>query len=204
MLTKPINRSLITATLAAVLVSCGSETSPVSGGDLAGCATRAYDTIGGPISLTDHTGNAVSEADFKGQDSLIYFGFTYCPDVCPMTLMTTGAALEKLPETANKPRTILISVDPERDTPEQMALYIDSNGFPEDMVGLTGTPAQIKAAADAFKTSYKRIDLPDSAAGYTMDHLSILYLMDEDWKLKTFFTSEATPDDIAECITALG
>lgn len=142
----------------------------------------------------------MTEADFKGRPTLIYFGFTYCPDVCPMTLTTVAAAYRKLPEGVAAPQTLLISVDPGRDTPEALAAYVSNKAFPAGLLGLTGTDAEIRAAADAFKADYARVEQPDSMSEYTMDHTSLLYLMDEDWKLKTFFTHEDTPDTIAACL----
>ena len=195
---------LVAAALSACNQSNERSSGPTSGGDVAGCSTRAYDNIGGPISLIDHTGTRVTEEDFKGQETLVYFGFTYCPDVCPISLTQVGAAIDLLPDGVQAPRTMLISVDPERDTPAAMAAYIESNGFPEDIVGLTGTLEEIEAAASEFKSSFRRIEMPDSAAGYTMDHMSILYLMDKDWRLKTFFATSATsPREMADCIAAL-
>ncbi|ACT60695.1 electron transport protein SCO1/SenC [Hirschia baltica ATCC 49814] len=203
-----MKKSLLTSALAVTLLvsACGPNNNSSSAGSSGGgstCASRAYENIGGPISLVDHTGAPVTQEDYKGKETLVYFGFTNCPDVCPFTLSVVGAAMDLLPADVEKPRTLLISVDPEQDTPEALAQYVESNGFPDELIGLTGTPEAIKAAADEFKTSYKRIDAPDSTMGYTMDHLSILYLMDKDWKLKTFFTSEAAPKDVAGCITEL-
>ncbi len=198
--------------LAAFLVSCSpapgapgqSEASAPagvqSGGTQSGCLSRAYPEIGGPISLISSTGARVTEADFKGRPTLIYFGFTYCPDVCPMTLTTVAAAYRKLPEGVAAPQTLLISVDPGRDTPEALAAYVANKAFPAGLLGLTGSEAEIRAAADAFKADYSRVEQPGSMAEYTMDHTSLLYLMDEDWKLKTFFTHEDTPDTIADCL----
>lgn len=201
---------LLTAFAAAVLAACtpaadtgaaapAAETA-MFGGAQADCLSRAYPEIGGPISLVSSTGARVTEADFKGKSALIYFGFTYCPDVCPLTLQTVAAAYKKLPEGIEHPQTLLITVDPERDTPEALATYLSSKAFPEGTLGLTGTEAEIRAAADAFKADYARIDQPDSLAGYTMDHTSLLYLMDENWQLKTFFTHQDTPDTIAACL----
>jgi len=186
----------------AMLAACSAEAPPppTAGGAVAGCATRAFAEIGGPIALIDQTGREVTEADFKGAPSLVYFGFTYCPDICPGTLVTVDRALKRLPEGITPPRTILISIDPERDTPDALAAYISTNAFPDDIVGLTGSAEAVKAAADAFKTGYTRVDDPDSLAEYTMDHTSILYLMDEDWQLKTFFTHDATPQSIGDCL----
>lgn len=174
-----------------------------SGGMQSGCATRAYSEIGGPIALMDHTGKRVTQEDFKGQPTVIYFGFTYCPDVCPAALSTLGAAYRRLPEGETAPQTILISVDPERDTPEAMASYVQTGAFPPGLVGLTGSDAEIRAAADAFLADYQRIEQPESLAEYTMDHTNLIYVMDEDWKLKTFFTHEDTPDTISACLAEL-
>ena len=197
------------AALAAIALSaCGNATS-VSGPDgmkpsaQSGCHTRAYPEIGGPISLVDHTGKAVTEADYKGQSALIFFGFTHCPDVCPMALVTVGRAYAQLPDDVVPPQTLFVSIDPERDTPEQLATYISTEVFPDNLVGLTGSPEAVRAAADGFIADYSRVDDPSSAVGYTMDHTSLLYLMDEDWQLKTFFTHEDTAETISACLADL-
>jgi protein SCO1/2 len=204
--------SVLPILLTAFLASCSPSTdapaqsaanAPAgvqSGGTQSSCLSRAYPEIGGPISLISSTGARVTEADFMGRPTLIYFGFTYCPDVCPMTLTTLAAAYRKLPEGTPTPQTLLISVDPGRDTPEALAAYVANKAFPAGLLGLTGTDAEIRAAADAFKADYSRVEQPDSMAEYTMDHTSLLYLMDEDWKLKTFFTHEDTADTIAQCL----
>ncbi len=165
------------------------------------CTSRAYPNIGGPIALIDETGRAVTEADFKGSPSLVFFGFTLCPDVCPSTLVRLKRAMDQLPEGMTPPRVILITVDPARDTSEKLALYIETKAFPENLTALTGSDAAIKAAADKFYASYSRIEQPESSAGYTMDHTSLIYLMDENWTLKTFFMADDTPDTIASCLT---
>ena len=190
--------------LATSLSSCGASNvpEPTAGGAQAGCTTRAYEEIGGPISLIDQTGERRTEADFKGQPSLVFFGFTYCPDVCPTTLVKIDRALKRLDE-GSRPQPILITVDPERDTPEELSKYLSLKAYPENTVGLTGTPEEIRAAADAFIANYSRIPLPDSASDYTMDHTSLVYLMDENWQLKTFFNYTATDAEMAECIDAL-
>ena len=188
---------------AAALSACGpaADTAPpTSGGAQSGCLSRAYPEIGGPISLVASTGGRVTEETFKGRPTLIYFGFTYCPDVCPLTLTTVAAAYRKLPEGMTPPQTLLISIDPERDTPEALATYVANKAFPAGLIGLTGTEAEVRAAADAFKADYSRVEQPDSMAAYTMDHTSLLYLMDENWQLKTFFTHQDTPDTIAACL----
>jgi len=162
--------------------------------------TRAYEEIGGPVSLIDETGAPVTQEDLKGRPTMVFFGFTYCPDICPMTLTRLKDAYARLPEGVAPPHTALITVDPERDTPETIKAYVETEAFPEDITGLTGTPDQIRAAADAFVADYQRIDQPESLADYTMDHTSLIYLMDETWSLATFFTHQDTPDDIATCL----
>ncbi len=187
-----------------VLAACGaSDTSkPESaGGAKAGCATRAYAEIGGPISLTTHTGKPVTEADFKGKPALVFFGFTYCPDICPGTLVAVKHAYARLPDGVERPQTLLITVDPQRDTVQALATYVALEAFPDNLVGLTGTQAQIRAASDAFIADFSRIETPDSLGEYTMDHTSLLYLMDENWTLKTFFAQgDADPQAMADCL----
>ncbi|MEL6956384.1 MAG: SCO family protein [Pseudomonadota bacterium] len=194
-------RQIAISMAALALAACGgAEQMPTAGGAEAGCMTRAYGEIGGPISLIDQTGTRVTEADFKGQHTLVFFGFTYCPDICPMALYTMGQAIDQLPEDIEPPQTVLITVDPERDTPEALATYLSNDAFPDGAVGLTGTPEEIKAAADVFKAGYERIETPDSLAGYTMDHTSLIYLMDEDWTLKTFFTHQDDATSMSQCL----
>lgn len=184
------------------LAACGpASTDPTAGGASAGCMTRAYDSIGGPFTLTTHTGERVTEATYKGTPTLIYFGFTFCPDICPGTLVAVDRAYQALPDGIEQPQTLLITVDPERDTPEALADYVSTSAFPDNLVGLTGTEDEIRAAADAFIAQYERIETPESLAEYTMDHTSLLYLMDENWQLKTFFAeADADPDYIAQCL----
>lgn len=187
--------------MAAALAACGSEPpTPTAGGAEAGCMTRAYSEIGGPIDLIDETGARVTEADFKGRPTMVFFGFTYCPDICPMTLVALEQAYDMLPEGTAPPRTALISVDPERDTPDAIRAYIETDAFPDDIKGLTGSPEALRAAADAFMADYARIETPESLAEYTMDHTSLIYLMDEDWQLATFFTHHDQPADISACL----
>lgn len=138
-------------------------------------------TIGGPFTLTDHTGRQVRDTDFHGAPSLVFFGFTYCPDVCPMTLQTIERGLALLPrEDAERFQVVLISVDPERDTPEALAQYIASSGFPSNITGLTGSPEDIAAVARAYRAVYEKVEIPDSYAGYVINHSAAIYLMDEE------------------------
>lgn len=182
----------------------GASVETRAGGPTASCSTRAYENIGGPISLTNHRGERVTQEDFKGRPTLIYFGFTYCPDICPSTLVGISNAYDALPEGMEPPQTLLITVDPERDTPEALAKYVSNRAFPDNLVGLTGTAEEIKAAADEFYAGYNKVETPESLADYTMDHTSLLYLMDENWQLKTFFAEgNSRPDEMAACLAEL-
>jgi protein SCO1/2 len=120
-----------------------------------------------------------------------------------MTLYALGSALDKLPPATPVPRTVLISVDPERDTPERLGVYIRNNGFPKDIVALTGEPDSLHAAARAFGPDFVREASPPGHDGYLVSHGTIIYLMDEDWKLEAFFRHDERPADIAACIAAL-
>ncbi|MEM1148532.1 MAG: SCO family protein [Pseudomonadota bacterium] len=181
-----------------------SAPAPTAGGAQAGCLTRAYDSIGGPIDLITHTGESVTEATYKGAPTVVFFGFTFCTNMCPVVLPALKQAYAKLPSTIEPPNTLFISVDHERDTPEALANYVSLEAFPEKLVGLTGTPEAVAAAADAFNVYYERIEEPDSLAGYTYDHSYLIYVMDADWKLKTFFAlNDATPDYMADCLSTV-
>lgn len=154
--------------------------------------------IGGPFTLVDHTGRTVTEATFEGRPTLIYFGFTYCPDICPTSLQVMAAALDRLPaEQAAQYQPLLITVDPERDTPEALASYVDSPAFPENLLGLTGSEEQIRDAARAYRVYYRRVEDDGTLAEYTMDHSSLIYLMGRNGEFVEVFPHQATPDQIA-------
>jgi protein SCO1/2 len=163
---------------------------------LAACGEQA--TIGGPFSLTDTTGATMTDKDLRGRPFVVYFGFTYCPDVCPLALNKLALALDMLGPEADRFQTVLITIDPERDTPEQLALYIKNYGFPKNLIGLTGTPEQIRAVADAYRVHYKKVEPRDTTAGYLMEHSSVLYLMDARGRFAGVFTHASTPEEIAE------
>ncbi len=146
--------------------------------------------VGGPFTLTDHTGRPVTDKDFRGKYMLVYFGFTFCPDVCPSGLQVMSAALDQLGPKAEKITPIFISVDPERDTPEQLAQYVPS--FHPRLVGLTGTPEQVQDVAKAYRVYYRKVKDEKSTAEYTIDHTSIIYLMNPQGEFVAHFT-HATP-----------
>jgi protein SCO1 len=156
--------------------------------------------IGGPFELVMQDGSTVTDETFKDELMLIYFGFTFCPDVCPTELQIMSTALDLVGEDAAQVRPILITIDPERDTVEAMAQYVAH--FHPRMTGLTGTPEQIAAAAKAYRIYYERVEDPSSNAAYTMDHSSIVYLMDKDGQFITHFGPGTKPEKMADTIRA--
>ncbi len=150
-------------------------------------------SIGGPLSLIDETGLAVTDAEIFTRPALVYFGYTYCPDVCPLDVARNAEAIDILQADGFDIRPVFISIDPERDTPEVLAEYTDY--LHEDMLGLTGTPAQIKAASLAYKTYFKRQDGDDF---YLMDHSTFSYLVLPGFGVEEFFRREASAEQIAE------
>ncbi len=195
-----MKRLLIALAAIAALTACQPAAAPAKDGAPAGCILGQLDQFGGPLGLLDEAGQPITEAAFKGKPTLIYFGFTFCPDICPMSMQTAAAAFAALPAGAPAPRPVLISLDPGRDTPAMMKSYIASAGFPPGLRGLTGTQEQIAAAAKAFRVSWRRNEQPESAAGYLIDHSSFFYLMDADWKTRAVIASTQKPDEIAACI----
>lgn len=157
--------------------------------------------VGGPFTLTDHTGKRVTEQDFRGRTMVVFFGFTFCPDVCPSGLQVMSAALDKLGPKADRVVPVLITVDPERDTPAQLATYVQS--FHPRLVGLTGTPAEIEAVAKAYRVYVRRVGDPKSTAGYTIDHSSIIYVMGPDGAYRTHFPHSTNVDALAAALGKL-
>ena len=156
--------------------------------------------VGGPFTLTDQHGKEVTEQDFAGRHMLIYFGYTYCPDFCPMSLSNMTQALDLLPpEQAEQVVPILITVDPERDTVEQLAEYAPL--FHPRLVALTGTPEQTKEAAKAYRVYFSKAGNVDGS-DYLMDHSTFIYLMGPDGQYLRHFSHSATPEEIAAGIAA--
>ena len=149
--------------------------------------------IGGPFTLTDQTGKQVSDSDFRGKLMLVYFGYSYCPDVCPTTLnemMRVYAALS--PEQQAQIAPIFITVDPARDDSAQMNQYVTS--FSPALIGLTGSPEQIAAAERGYHVYARK---SGTEPNYTMDHTSIIYLMGKDGKFLRHFNGDAPAEEIA-------
>ena len=156
--------------------------------------------IGGPFTLTDQHGEQRTEQDFAGRYMLIYFGYTYCPDFCPMSLSNMTQAMDLLPpEAAEQVVPVFITVDPERDTVAQLAEYAPL--FHPRLVALTGSAEATKQAAQAYRVYFAKAGDADSDA-YLMDHSTFIYLMGPDGKYVRHFAHNATPEEMAEAIEA--
>ena len=160
-----------------------------------------------PFALVDTQNSPTSPAQLRGHLTLVFFGFTYCPDVCPTTLaLLSGVQKQLAPEFANAGglKVALISVDPERDTPEQLGKYISS--FGGDLIGLTGTAPEIVKAQKSFGVAASRVDL--AGGGYTMDHSATVFLLDSQARKVAVFTpplrAEAMARDLRKLAPALG
>lgn len=156
------------------------------------------DAFGGPFTLTDHTGKRVTEKDFTDKYRLIYFGFTYCPAICPTELSKITAALNTLGDKGKDIQPLFITIDPERDTVEKMKSYVSL--FHPKLVGLTGTPAEISSVLKGYKIyAAKRQD--ESMSDYTMDHSSYIYFMAPDDRLLHIFKMEDKADTMVDVIS---
>ncbi|MBP7339905.1 SCO family protein [Niveispirillum sp.] len=156
--------------------------------------------IGGPFSLTDHTGQAVTQDILKGKLSLVYFGYSFCPDICPTDLQLIAQALDQLsPEELADTQALFVTIDPERDTVTQMADYVAL--FHPSIRGLTGTPDQIAGAARSYRAYYKKISAEEAGTvDYLMDHSAFIYLMNRDGDFVRVFGHGVNPDEIVEWI----
>ena len=153
--------------------------------------------VGGPFQLVDQDGQAVDQTMLNGKWSLVFFGFTWCPDYCPTTLQMLEATKQALGERADDVQIIFITVDPERDTPQALKDYLSSDGFPEGVIGLTGTPAQVRAAADAYRAAYEKVG---EGEGYTMNHSLTIYLMGPDGRYRSALGHDLGPERAARLI----
>lgn len=153
--------------------------------------------IGGPFTLTDHTGRQVTDRDYLGGFTLVFFGYTFCPDVCPTVLGDIALALDELGDDSVAITPLMISIDPERDTPATLAEYVPL--FHERLIGLSGTPEQIKAVGDAYRILYRRVEDPNYTF-YLMDHTSFVYLLDPEGKVVSLFRYGTAPEEMAAII----
>lgn len=158
----------------------------------------ATEAIGGPFALVAGDGRVVTDATYRGRWLLMFFGYTHCPDVCPMAMSEISRALDALGPLAQRVQPLFISVDPERDTPAALREFFQA--LDPRIEGLSGSPAQIADAARAYRVFYRRVgDGPD----YTVDHSAVIYAMDPDGVFATHFTHETPGERIAERMRAL-
>src|SRR4051812_26647227 len=154
--------------------------------------------VGGPFELTDHTGKPRTERDFRGKLMLVYFGFTYCPDICPTDLQAIGLAIDKLGADGDSVQPLFITVDPERDTAEHLAEYVPM--FHPRLIGLTGSMDAVRKAADAYKVYFAKVPIGKESGDYTVDHTAFIYLMDRDGNYLGFFPPGTTAERMVEII----
>ena len=154
-------------------------------------------TVGGPFTLTNQDGQVVDQSILNGKWTLVFFGFTYCPDYCPTTLGVLNAVQERMGDKAKDLQIVFVSIDPERDTPKLLKDYLSSDGFPRGVIGLTGTPEQTAQVAKAYRAYYQKVG---EGEAYTMNHSLTVYLMGPDGKFRSAVAHDLGPDKTAKLI----
>ena len=182
---------LFAAACAVIALALGLITMVVVGGRQQAAQTTDVATgqplVGGDFTLTDQDGKTVDQTILNGKWTLVFFGFTYCPDYCPTTLGVLNAVQERMGDKAEDLQIVFISIDPERDTPQMLKDYLSSDGFPDGVIGLTGTPEQVAKAAKAYRAFYQKVG---EGEGYTMNHGLTVYLMGPDGKFRSAVAHE--------------
>ena len=184
----------------AALVACGlglAACGPSRVAETEPAQQTGQPAIGGPFQLTDQDGKPVDQRLLNGKWSAVFFGYTFCPNVCPTTLTTLGQAQGQLGDRAKDLQVVFISVDPARDTPGQLKSYLSSPVFPKGTVGLTGSADKVDQAAKAYKVFYQK---EGSGADYVMDHTSLIYLMNPLGKFDRVLADSLKPDEITRQI----
>ena len=182
----------VIAAFAAGLALCIAAVLFVAGDGPSSLLTRAA-PIGGPFSLTDENGRTFTDQDLKGKPFLLFFGFVRCGVVCPVTLFEMTEVLRALGNDSDRATAVLITLDPERDTPELLKQYVES--FGPDVRGLTGTPAEIARLAKAYRVFYSKVPLGKD--DYTIDHTVVVYLIDKQGRFVAPFNVKRTPEAAA-------
>ena len=157
--------------------------------------------VGGPFALTDQHGKRVTDKDFRGRFMLVYFGYTFCPDVCPADMQILSTALENMGPKADRFAPIFITIDPERDTAERLASYVQH--FHPRMIGLTGSVDEITAVAKAYRVYFSKVKDESAEDEYLMNHSAFIYVMNEQGEYLTHFGHGTKPDAIVERLTKL-
>lgn len=178
-----MNRMLLALAAAGLLTGAGLGALALRGPDTFAVRTEVTGkpSVGGPFSLVDQTGKPVTDKDFRGRYMLVFFGYTSCPDICPAGLQVMSAALEKLGHRADDVVPIMITLDPDHDTPQKLASYVKS--FSPRLIGLTGSDSEIAAAAKSYRVYYQKVPDEQDPKQYSIDHSAIFYLMGKDGKL---------------------
>jgi protein SCO1/2 len=153
--------------------------------------------VGGPFTLTNQDGQVVDQSILTDKWTLVFFGFTYCPDYCPTTLGVLNAVQERMGDKAQDLQIVFISIDPERDTPQLLKDYLSSDGFPKGVIGLTGTPEQTAQVAKEYRAFYQKVG---EGEGYTMNHSLTVYLMGPDGQFRSAVAHDLGPDRTARLI----
>ena len=153
-------------------------------------------TVGGPFTLTDPTGRKRSDSEFRGKLMIVYFGYAYCPDVCPADLMAITQALDALGPAAEGIQPVFITVDPERDA-RVLADYVAA--FHPSLIGLTGSPEEIRKVANAYKAFYAKVPI-ELSGEYSIDHAGVIYLMGRDGQYLGFMPPQTSPDRLTEVL----
>lgn len=210
MLVAAVATLTLAGVLGARLVLTGSEQRTMAGWPGSGVVGVPDEVeIGGPFSLVDHRGRAVTDQDFRGRFMLIFFGYTFCPDICPTELQTVADAIDRMGPAGKKVAPIFVSVDPERDTVAVLKDYV--RNFHPRLVGLTGTVEQVARAAKAYRVYYAKTPAPairlgggrveGGEADYLMSHSSFLYLVGPDGRLRLLLRGGQSAEDIARLVT---
>jgi protein SCO1/2 len=191
-MTAPATRILlVVSAFIAGLVLCFAVILLVAGrGSIPAPPTAA--AIGGPFQLIDQDGRGLSAQQLKGRPFLVFFGYTYCPDFCPATLFEVSEVLRALGPEADRMNALFVTIDPERDTPEKLKDYLSS--FDPHLTGLTGSPEAVAAMAKAYRVYLRKVPQAD---GYTMDHTTIVYLMDKGGRFVAPFNLKRPPAEAA-------
>lgn len=192
---------LFAAACAVIALALGIITLVVVGGRQQGAQVAESGTgqplVGGPFTLTNQDGQVVDQSILDGKWTLVFFGFTYCPDYCPTTLGVLNAVQQKMGDKADDLQIVFISIDPERDTPKLLKDYLSSDGFPKGVIGLRGTPEQTAQVAREYRAFYQKVG---EGEGYTMNHSLTVYLMGPDGQFRSAVAHDLGPEKTAALI----
>jgi cytochrome oxidase Cu insertion factor (SCO1/SenC/PrrC family) len=197
-------RAILAFAAIVLLIAAGLGGFALMGRQLTGPGATGVALVGGPFTLLDQDGRRVTEKDFRGRHMLVFFGYTYCPDICPTELQVMMAALDMLGPEAERIQPVFVTVDPERDTPEVLKSYVEN--FGPRLMGLTGTAGEVADMAKAYRVYYAKSGNEASPGDYLMDHSSIIYLMGPDGSFVRHFpyTTDAAKlaGELKEAVTA--